>query len=310
MQKELELAAHYLDQGKAIVFPTETVYGLAARIDRPEAIASIFEIKGRPEFHPLIVHIDSAESLAPWVDEIPKQAEILMKKFWPGALTLVFKKSKAVPSLVTGGQETVAIRCPAHPLAQRLLEKVGVPLAAPSANRFGELSPTRVTHAQKQLGDRVAFYLDGGPCELGLESTILSLVDGPKLLRLGSIEKEKLEEVLGEIPHQTKHQMPGGLEYHYSPRKNIYWESDAPKSKNAALITLKATAEDRKNYTEVYELSETGSLTEAAFRFFDTLHKADQSDCSHLVAKPFPKTGLGLAMQDRLDRATKRSEIF
>jgi L-threonylcarbamoyladenylate synthase len=224
--ENLRRAAELLRAGELVGFPTETVYGVGADAANPEAVRRVFRAKGRPASHPLIVHLPAADSLAEWAVEIPDEALALADRFWPGPLTLVLRRSARVPDEVTGGQDTVALRVPAHELAVGLLREFGAPLAAPSANRFGRISPTRAEHVAMELGDDVSLILDGGPSNVGVESTILDL-SGPKprVLRPGGVYREQLEEALGVGLEGAKGgagpRAPGRLASHYAPVNEV-----------------------------------------------------------------------------------------
>ena len=211
-----------LRRGDVIGLPTETVYGLAADASRPEAVRRIFELKGRPADHPLIVHVADAGQLGRWARDIPEAAQVLAKAFWPGPLTLILRKQPGVPDEVTGGQSTVGLRCPAHPIALALLHEFDGGLAAPSANRFGHVSPTTAAHVREEFGDAVAVVLDGGDCEVGIESTILDLSgEMPRILRPGRITHAQIEALVGPVAQGGDAQSPrasGTLEAHYAPR--------------------------------------------------------------------------------------------
>src|SRR5262249_29022106 len=226
----IDLAVAALRRGELVAFPTETVYGLGADASNAEALSRLYRVKGRPAEHPVIVHIAGAGQLADWAKEVPDAARKLAEAFWPGPLTMVLRKSPSVPGQVTGGQDTVAIRIPRHPIALSLLEAFGGGIAAPSANRFGHLSPTVAAAVVEELGDDVSIVLDGGPCKVGIESTIVNLCgDGPEILRLGMIPGEQIERVLCSTlrcvaastteEHPTAAtRVPGGLPKHYAPR--------------------------------------------------------------------------------------------
>lgn len=226
-ESNLHRAASLLRAGRLVAFPTETVYGLGANALDAEAVARIFEAKGRPHTSPLIVHVASEVMLARVVGEWPKAAQTLARAFWPGPLTLVLPKRPAVPDLVTAGLATVGVRMPAHPVALALIKECDLPLAAPSANRFTGLSPTTADHVRQSLGDRVDFILDGGPCTVGIESTVLSLATNPPtLLRPGGITRAQIEAMIGTVDVVTKaddgpHASPGMHVKHYSPRTKL-----------------------------------------------------------------------------------------
>jgi L-threonylcarbamoyladenylate synthase len=218
-------AVALLRAGELVALPTETVYGLGADALNPEAAAKVFAAKGRPADHPLIVHLPDAEALPHWAASIPKEAIALARAFWPGPLTLILKRSDEVPDIITGGQDTVGLRVPNHPVALELLKAFGSGIAAPSANRFGRISPTTAEHVREELGESVALVLDGGPCQVGIESTILDLSRGsPEILRPGAITAEAIAAVIGRSPIVRAHpednapRVPGSLEAHYAPR--------------------------------------------------------------------------------------------
>lgn len=290
------------------MFPTETVYGLGASIEHTKAVARIYEIKGRPNFNPLICHVADWKHLEDLVDDLPAQARGLMEAFWPGPLTLVLPKKASVSELVTGGLKQVAIRWPKHPVAQDLIRRVGHPIAAPSANVSGRLSPTRIEHVWLQLGNSVDGYVDGGPAEAGLESTVMGWENGaPVLLRPGALAVEDLEKSLGRTiakPQSDRIQSPGQLLRHYAPMKPIEWETPKTTSlSDSALLTLTEATGDAEKYRIVRALSQEGDLRAAASLFFETLHALESSDVKKIVARPFPPQGLGNAINDRLHRA-------
>lgn len=310
-------AAALIQSGGLVGLPTETVYGLAADAFNAGACARIFELKQRPSFDPLIVHIADAADL-PRVAQLPQDPAMaalvasLLARFWPGPLTVVLPKADAIPSIVSSGLPTVAVRVPAHPVAQALLRAVGTPLAAPSANRFGQLSPTRAQHVQLGLGPALALILDGGPCEVGVESTIVDLSGpAPRLLRPGGIPREVLEDALGlALPSAAavldKPLAPGQLASHYAPRTPLlrlgrpadFGSGDA----QSGLLAFQAEP-PQHHYGAVEVLSPSGSLAEAAARLFDCLHRLDGQRLERIHAEPVPSLGLGLAINDRLSKA-------
>jgi L-threonylcarbamoyladenylate synthase len=300
-------AAALLRAGGVVAFPTETVYGLGAAALEARAVARIFEIKSRPSFDPLIVHVLDREMLAQVVAEIPPLAEVLIERFWPGALTLVLPKRPVVPALVTAGLDTVAVRMPSHPVARSLLEMVGAPLAAPSANRFGGLSPTRARHVSEAFGGRVEMILDGGPSEHGIESTIVGFGQSPALLRPGAVAVEAIEAAIGPLarePFAGAPVAPGQLPQHYAPRTPLRLIDPRQVRKDqrtgAAALTLSETV---SGYAATRLLSHRGDLREAAAGFFEALHELDALDLVRIDAQPMTEQGLGLAMMDRLRRA-------
>lgn len=294
-------AADLLRAGKLVALPTETVYGLAADARSDRAVAAIFAAKDRPRFNPLIVHLARATDAAAYAD-MPPRAQALAQAFWPGPLTLVLplRSGHGLSALVTAGLDTVALRVPAHPLAQQLLAAFGGPVAAPSANPSGRISPTRAQHVLAGLEGRIAAVLDGGACPVGLESTIVGFDAGrPVLLRAGGISAEALARVAGQrVPSATDGavQAPGMLASHYAPRAPVrldvttprageIWVGFGPGCDGAAL-----------------NLSPAGDLTEAAATLFDILHRAD-ADGRPIAFAPVPRHGLGVAINDRLARA-------
>ncbi len=222
---DMEAAVAKLRAGGLVAFPTETVYGLGADAANAAAVARIFAAKGRPAAHPLIVHIARMDELPRWAREVPEAAWRLAKRFWPGPLTLVFRRGERVPRVVTGGLDTVAVRAPAHPVALALLERFGDGVAAPSANRFGRLSPTTAAHVAEELGDRIDGILDGGPCEVGIESTIVDVSgDQPTILRPGGVTQAELTEAIGHpVPMRDGGPVrcPGQFPSHYAPRAHV-----------------------------------------------------------------------------------------
>jgi L-threonylcarbamoyladenylate synthase len=303
----IDRAAGVLREGGLVAIPTETVYGLAACVFDPRAVARIFEVKRRPEFDPLIVHVFDEAGLARVACEIPDGARKLMDRFWPGPLSLVLPKRPEVPSLVTAGLDTVAVRMPSHPVARRLLERCGVPLAAPSANPFGYLSPTRAEHVDRMLGDRVEMILDGGPTEHGLESAIVMAADPPVLLRPGAIGREAIEEIVGPLWSPARDATPlapGSLPQHYAPRTPIRLVEFAhvplaDRSRAAALAFSQAP----EGYAHARVLSASGDLREAAARLFELLHELDATGAERIDAEGVPERGVGVAIMDRLKRA-------
>jgi L-threonylcarbamoyladenylate synthase len=220
-QREIQIAVEALRAGELVAFPTETVYGLGGNANNPQAVKKIFDVKGRPASHPVIVHIDHPRYLQRWVSEMPASAELLAKAFWPGPLTLVMHRGPAVNDIITGGQDTVAIRVPNHPVAQQLLNAFGGGIAAPSANRYGHVSPTRAEHVREEFGSEVRVILDGGECKVGLESTIVScLGEAPHLLRPGAITLSQLRAIIPNVqtgPDPAAPRAPGTHARHYSP---------------------------------------------------------------------------------------------
>jgi L-threonylcarbamoyladenylate synthase len=311
--ENLKRAAQIIRGGGLVAFPTETVYGLGASALNAMAVAKIFEVKQRPSFDPLIAHVSDRNMLQKVVQEIPGMAERLMERFWPGPLTLVLAKSDLVPGIVTSGLPTVAVRMPSHPVALELIGRAGVPVAAPSANPFGYLSPTRAEHVERMLGERVDLILDGGRSEHGLESTIVLLAEKPVLLRYGAVAVEELEKVLGSLELQVAESerplVPGQLPQHYAPLTPIQIASPesvpAGLRKRAGCLAFQRVP---KGFKVVKVLSPTGDLREAAAHLFEALHQLDRLGLEVIYAEPTPEEGLGRAIMDRLRRASKKGK--
>lgn len=294
-------AAALLRAGDLVALPTETVYGLAARADQPDAVAKIYRAKGRPDFNPLIVHVPdlaTAERIAVFDD----RARALVQSFWPGALTLVLplREAARIAPAVTAGLPAVALRCPAHPVMRAVLEATGLPLAAPSANPSGEVSPTTAAHVAQGLGDRIAMILDGGACAAGIESTIVALRDFGEwhMLRPGPVGEAEIAAVLG-APAQGAStgaiEAPGQLASHYAPGKPVRLGA-AESAPDEFLIGFGAVAGE-------ISLSSIGDLAEAAARLYDCLHAARAAPQPRIAVAPVPEQGIGLAINDRLRRA-------
>lgn len=307
-------AASIIGQGGLVAFPTETVYGLGADALNPMACARIFEVKNRPRFDPLIVHITDVSRLHDLCAVVNTRASELAGVFWPGPLTLVLPKSDLVPGIVTAELDTVAVRVPANPVALRLLEESGTPIAAPSANPFGYISPTTAQHVEEQLGERVDLILDGGECRVGVESTIIDLTgEDPALLRAGGLSLEDIEAVIGsvDIPavHPEKPIAPGQLPSHYSPRTRLVIVSGDPVlvggEARAGLLAFR-TPTHTEGYAAVEVLSPEDDVREAAANLFGALHRLDNADLDIIYAEPVPESGLGRAIMDRLRRAAQQ----
>ncbi|MDZ4742290.1 MAG: L-threonylcarbamoyladenylate synthase [Verrucomicrobiota bacterium] len=311
LDRQIAQAVDLLKAGQVVGMPTETVYGLAGDASNPAALSRIFSVKNRPTFDPLIIHASSFEGARGVVKDFSPVAEKLAMIFWPGPLTLVLPKADWVPDLATAGLSTVGIRVPAHPLALDLLEAFGGYLAAPSANKFGKLSPTTADAVREGLGPDVPLVLDGGACEKGLESTIIGF-DGekPVCLRLGALTLEQIAQVLGEeipAPGQFDPRLaPGNLPAHYAPatKVRIFEAGESPVIPSGAKIAV-VTFSRKLGMAGVEEfvLSEKSDLTEAAANFFQTLRCADHLEVDTIYAERFPQTGLGLALNDRLQKA-------
>jgi L-threonylcarbamoyladenylate synthase len=297
-------AAGLLREGRLVAFPTETVYGLGADATDERAVAAIFEAKGRPRFNPLIVHVPGlaeAEALA----VLDARARALAARFWPGPLTLVLPRRAGggLSLLASAGLDTVAVRAPAHPIAQALLRAVGRPIAAPSANRSGRVSPTEAAHVIVELGDRVSLILDDGRTPIGLESTVLDLAgETPALLRPGAVTLERLEALLGPIATSVvgPTRSPGMLASHYAPTLPLRLEARAARPAEALLSFGPDTP---SGFAETLHLSRAGDLAEAAANLFAMLRRLDRAPFTGIAVTPIPDHGLGRAINDRLQRA-------
>lgn len=309
-------AAALLNQNDIVAIPTETVYGLAGNAFSEKAIKKIFELKKRPFYNPLIVHIKSVADLNQIATEIPEKALLLADAFWPGPLTLVLKKQNTIPDLVTGEKNTVAVRVPNHPVALALLEQLDFPLAAPSANPFGSISPTKAQHVADYFTDSPLTILEGGECQSGIESTIIGFEEGSAVLyRLGSITIEEIEAVIGILKIKTHDEetpsAPGMLSKHYAPKtktvltENITTELALFSTKTIGLLSYQNHFH-HQHIVSNEVLSPTGDLKEAASRLYNALHKLDQLKLDVIIAERFPDYGLGRTINDRLERATKK----
>ena len=303
-------AVQLLFEGALVALPTETVYGLGANALDTNAVAKVFEAKNRPSFDPLIVHVASIEQ-AQEVAELNEAAIALFKQFSPGPLTLVLPKKEAVPDLVTSGHPTVAIRIPNHPMTLEVIRKSGLCIAAPSANPFGYTSPTTAAHVQEQLGDKIDAILDGGPCGVGLESTIVNLCGDPRVLRLGGLALEELESVLGTLEVQTSSsnpKAPGMLSAHYNPGASVRLFSNKQElidhyngvdNSNTGVLIMGEGLEG----ATVFNLSQSENDVEAASRLFTGLRALRAMGCTEIWTHYLPEKGLGRAINDRLKRA-------
>jgi L-threonylcarbamoyladenylate synthase len=317
---DLDRAAAVLRAGGLVAFPTETVYGLGADAGSAEAVGRIFAVKGRPTAHPLIVHLPGADLLEVWADDVPPAAKLLADAFWPGPLTLILQRSARVPDAVTGGRATVGLRVPDHPVARGLLERFGGGVAAPSANRFGRVSPTTAAHVRADLGDDVDLVLDGGPCTVGVESTIVDLTGPvPEVLRPGGLSAGRLAEVLGEQPRawsgRGAARAPGMLAAHYAPQARVEVVTAAAVADRAAVLMAdgltvavlapRALADlpDR-----AVELEPAGGPTEYARLLYGRLRQVDRLGIDVLLAVPPPAVGVGIAVGDRLRRAAASAD--
>lgn len=309
---DVRKAAQLLKQGKLVAIPTETVYGLAANALNQEAVLRIYEAKNRPQFDPLILHCASTSIVAQHVTEIPAVAQQLMQAFWPGPMTLVLPKKSTVPDIVTSGLATVAVRIPSHPLTQALLSQVSFPLAAPSANPFGYVSPTTAQHVNDQLGDEVSYILDGGSTRIGLESTIIGFENSqPLIYRLGGLSIDDVEALIGEIQvrlnQSSNPQAPGMLKSHYAPSKPLYFGSPEKmineiKGKRIGVLSFTQMLPSVPENAQLV-LSPQGDLHEAAVNLFAFMRAFEHLPVDVILAEQLPETGLGRAINDRLRRA-------
>jgi len=312
---DLIKAQKILENGDLVAIPTETVYGLAANALDPLAVSKIYAAKNRPSFDPLIIHVGKIEDFKTYTVDFPVQLMHLAEKFCPGPITFLVKKSEIIPEITTSGLEKVAIRIPKHPLTLELLNKLNFPLAAPSANPFGYVSPTTAAHVYEQLGERIPYILDGGPCKVGLESTIVGCENENLIIyRKGGLDLDELRKVFsGEIlikDHSSSNpEAPGMLSKHYSPKKRI---EILDETTILDLIDKKSTGLLRYNtpiagFENQIVLSGKSDLNEAAFRLFDALRQFDKMDIQKVYIELVPEKGLGIAINDRLRRAAAKS---
>ena len=300
---EIREAAAAIRAGKLVAFPTETVYGLGANALDAEAVRRIFEVKGRPSTSPLIVHVATIEMARDLSRSWPAEADKLARRFWPGPLTLVLPKQTFVPDIVTAGLNTVGIRVPSHPLALALLRQAGVPIAAPSANRFTELSPTTAAHVRESLGAAVDFLLDGGPCTVGIESTVVSLVDGPELLRPGMITRAQIEEIIGKVGDaqpsgQGPHSSPGQHVRHYRPATPLLI-GPPPTHGQGAYLWIHTQVDGP--HRSVHMPPDPAAY---ATRLYETLHRLDRQSLDWIAVESPPDDPAWLGIRDRLKRAS------
>jgi L-threonylcarbamoyladenylate synthase len=316
---ELDAAVQALRDGELVAFPTETVYGLGAHGAHPAALRRVFELKQRPTSHPLIVHIDSPRFLTRWAREVPVSASMLAERFWPGPLTLVLPRAENVHALITGGQDTVAVRVPAHPMAQQLLRAFGGGIAAPSANRYGHVSPTRAEHVRDEFGTTVRVVLDGGECKLGLESTIVACLDGAvRLLRPGAVTLSQLQRVVGEVLIDTAAghlpRVPGNQRSHYAPSTPLTIVAGdelervvaamGESGQRAAVLAMRPPLGTYPLLTWI----NAGQRPEAyAHALYANLRTLDKVGCARILVQDVPNDERWDAARDRLQRAAAAS---
>ncbi|WP_209331550.1 L-threonylcarbamoyladenylate synthase [Lunatimonas salinarum] len=314
---DIHRAAAILKGGELVAIPTETVYGLAGNALDPVAVTKIFDTKNRPSFDPLIVHVADTDQVYRYIREFPEELRKLADAFWPGPLTLLLPKKDIVPDLVTSGLDTVAVRVPSHPVTRALLKVLDFPLAAPSANPFGYISPTRAIHVEDQLGDRIPYVLDGGDCSVGLESTIVGLEQGQLIIyRLGGLSVSAIEEVVGPVlilPQSSSNpKSPGMLKSHYAPRTPVVLGD-----LDELIVQFGRQGEDFAvlSFTKDYQgiddrkkvvLSPEGDFGEAARNLFSGMRFLDKAGVSVILAEELPEKNLGKAINDRLRRAAAR----
>jgi L-threonylcarbamoyladenylate synthase len=314
---DINKAKIVLENNGLIALPTETVYGLAGNAYSDIAIKKIFELKNRPFYNPLIVHIKGIASIFEVATEIPDYALLLAEKFWPGPLTLVLNKRDTISDLITAGKKTVAVRVPSHPIALDLLHKIDFPLTAPSANPFGSISPTSAKHVFNYFGNELEVILDGGDCEKGVESTIIGFENNsPILYRQGSITQEMIEQIIGnKISAKTSSNAspnaPGMLSRHYAPLTDTYLTDNVPdflkqfEGKKIGVLLYKQPIQ-HSNIVHEEILSINGDLNEAAKNLYAAMHRLDQLKLDVIIAEKFPNQGLGKTINDKLERATKK----
>jgi L-threonylcarbamoyladenylate synthase len=314
--KDIQKAKKVLTNERIVAIPTETVYGLAGNAYSDEALKKIFILKNRPFYNPLIVHIKSASALNQIAQEIPDAAKKLAEKFWPGPLTLVLKRLDHISDIVTAGKETVAVRVPNHPLTLKLLQELDFPLAAPSANPFGSISPTSAEHVSNYFENKLDIILDGGNCEKGIESTIIGFANKqPVLYRYGSVSLEDIEKVVGRVEIITemdnKPNAPGMLLKHYAPKTETFLTnniSELAKSfdgKKIGILTFKDKITN-KNIAHQEILSPNGNMDEAAKNLYAALHQLDLLKLDAIIVERLPNHNLGRSINDRLERAVKK----
>lgn len=299
-----------LEKGELVAIPTETVYGLAGNALDASAVTKIFTVKDRPQFDPLIVHVPDFECVKNYVEEIPEKAKLLATKFWPGPLTLLLNRKSIIPDLVTSGLNTVGIRCPYHSLTRELLNSLSFPLAAPSANPFGYISPTLPEHVNEQLGDKISYILDGGACTVGIESTIVGFENDQTIIyRMGGLSIEAIELAIGKVYPQlhssSNPKAPGQLLTHYAPHKKVILGkiSDLIKRYDTTIAGILSFQTDFKSLHQ-FILSPSGNLEEAAQHLFTGLRILDKMPIEIILAELVPEVGLGRAINDRLRRAS------
>jgi L-threonylcarbamoyladenylate synthase len=311
----VERAVRLLAEGEPVAFPTETVYGLGADAFNPAGVAKVFDLKKRPHFDPLIVHVSRKEMVRQVSLRVPERAQILMDQFWPGPLTIILDKAESVPDIVTAGLRTVGVRMPNHPVAANLIDRLGHPVAAPSANPFGYMSATRASDVARLFAGRLPLVLDGGPCAYGIESTIVSVPEsGPLILhRHGSVSLEELEAVAGDVKEKRPGEQceaPGELPYHYAPLTPLVIVTGPEQIKIADSAYLSFASPPRPVPSRAVRiLSASGDIREAAVNFFSFLIELDQEKTEIIYAQKMVEKGLGRAMMERLRKAAQKAIV-
>jgi L-threonylcarbamoyladenylate synthase len=313
--KNIDFAADLLLKGKLVAIPTETVYGLAANALNEKAVLSIFEAKQRPFFDPLIIHLADIDSVCEYAELKDERLKKLAKTFWPGPLTLLLPKKDNIPNIVTSGLERVAVRIPNHPLTLELLKKINIPLAAPSANPFGYVSPTKPAHVEDQLGNKIDYIIDGGSCNIGLESTIIGIEgDAVCVYRLGGLAIEDIESIIGKVElrinSSSDPKAPGQLKSHYAPSKPLFIGDINDLILRHSTKKIAVICFGEENFSNegliVFNLSRKKNLAEAAINLFKFLREADECLAEVVLCHQLPDIGLGRAINDRLKRAAAR----
>lgn len=318
ISKNINQAIKLLNNNEIVAIPTETVYGLAGNIYNENAIKKIFEVKKRPFFNPLIVHCHSIEEVKKITTYFPAKAQLLADYFWPGPLTLVLQKKDFISDFISAGKSTIAVRIPKHPVTMALLRSIDFPLAAPSANPFGSISPTSANHVASYFKNDLEMVLDGGKCDNGLESTIIGFDDNdePILYRLGSVSIEDIEMVIGTIKTNTKSsdpllpEAPGMLTRHYAPNKPTFLTHDLNvkihenRGRKIGVLSFMNTIQN-SSISHLEVLSPSGNLAEAGANLYEAMHNLDHADIDIILAEIFPNYGIGKSINDRLERATQ-----
>ena len=307
-------AARLLKEGEVVAIPTETVYGLAGNAFESKALAKIFAAKERPTFDPLIVHIADIAQLTDIAKDIPDSAYKLAEAYWPGPMTIILPKKDCIPDLCTSALPSVAVRFPSHPIAQAIIKESGLPLAAPSANLFKHVSPTTAEHVAAQLADRIAGIVDGGPCSVGVESSIISLVGEPTVMRPGAITPEMFKAILGEVKIKESTSKPGQpmlapgqCDTHYRPQVPLYY-GEVPAGYTLPEHTVRiAFGTQACPIPATVNLSATGDMVEATSKLYAFMQDLDKSEYDLILVDPIPNTGVGMALNDRLKRASIKS---